>query len=45
MAGVTGMAYAGAGGTLGPASVFGLRTGPHAANRVPAGSPVATQSA
>ena len=31
MAGVTGRAYGGAGGTLGPGMVWGLRAGHHAA--------------
>jgi len=38
MACVTGMAYAGAGGTLGPAMVFGFRAGRAAASRSPVGT-------
>ena len=33
MAGPTGMVYSGAGGTLGPATVFGYAAGLHAASR------------
>ena len=33
MAGPTGMVYGGAGGTLGPAIVFGMSAGRHAAER------------
>jgi len=36
MAGPTGMVYGGAGGTLGPAIVFGFNAGRHAAQRVSA---------
>ena len=36
MASVMGMAYGGAGGTLGPGMVFGFRAGHHAATGEPA---------
>ena len=40
MAGPTGMVYGGAGGTLGPAMVFGFKAGRHAAERARLGQAV-----